>query len=303
MPRRIVRGSLGSARRSGRPEFPPRTASPNRMPVHDKPTPPVHLSRSELDRVIRRAAELQFSEGSEAEDEADLSEDEVLRIGKEVGLAPSHVRRALGELRAAALVPALPPDDGPLRSLVGPARMRAERVVPGDATEVEERMVRWLADVESLHAVRRRAGISLWEPAQGFVAQLQRGIKWGGQRYELAQAKQIELSVQSLEEGFALVTLTVDLTNQRLEQGAGAIGGLAAGGAVLGTVLTATVTAFPPMAVVAVGLAAAGVAGAGGVALGRATYRQRAERVRLASEGLLDRLERGDLVKPRKRRI
>ena len=272
------------------------------MPVHDKPTPPVHLNRSELDRVIRRAAELQLQEGSEA-DESTLSEDEVLRIGKEVGLAPSHMRRALGELRAEAMVPALPPDDGLLRDLVGPARIRAERVIPGDATEVEERVVRWLADVESLHAVRRRAGVSLWEPAEGFLAQLQRGLKWGGQRYMLAEAKQVELSVQSLEDGYALVTLTVDLTNHRLEQGAGAMGGFAAGGAVLGSVLTASLTAFPPLAIAAVGVAAAGAAGAGGLAVGRATYRQKAERVRLASEGLLDRLERGDLVKPPKRRL
>ncbi len=271
------------------------------MPVQDKPTPPVHLNRSELDRVIRRAAELQVQEGSEAE-ESTLSEDEVLRIGKEVGLAPSHMRRALGELRAEALVPALPPDDGPLRRLVGPARIRAERVVPGDAGEVEERVVRWLSEVESLHAVRRRAGVSIWEPAEGFLAQLQRGLKWGGQRYELAQAKQVELSVQSLEDGYALVTLTVDLTNHRLEQGAGAMGGFAAGGAVLGSVLTASLTAFPPLAVAAVGIAAAGVAGAGGLAVGRATYHQKAERVSLAAEGLLDRLERGELVKLPKRR-
>ena len=273
------------------------------MPVPDKPTPPVHLNRSELDRVIRRAAELQLREGSEADDEAALSEDEVLRIGKEVGLAPSHMRRALGELRAEALVPALPSDDGPLRRLVGPARIRVERVVPGDAKEVEERMVRWLADAESLHAVRRRAGVSLWEPAEGFLAQLQRGLKWGGQRYELAQAKQIEVSVQGLEDGFALVTLTLDVTNIRMEQGAGSAAGFAAGGAVAASVVTVAATAFPPVAVIACGLAGATLAGAGGLAIGRMTFRQRSERIRLAAEGLLDRLERGELVKPPKRRL
>ncbi len=263
---------------------------------------PVQLNRSELDRIIRRAAELQFQESS-GDDGGTLSEDEVVRIGKEVGLEASHVRRALGELRAEAMVPALPADGGYLRRWVGPAHVRAERVVPGDAAEVEERVVQWLSGAESLHPVRRRAGVSLWEPAEGFVAQLQRGLKWGGQRYELAQAKQVELSVQSLEDGYALVTLTVDLTNQRLEQGGGAIGGFAAGGGVLGSVLTVAVLSFPPAAAVAAGLAGAAVGGAGGALVGRSTYQQKAERVRLASEGLLDRLERGELVKPPKRRL
>jgi hypothetical protein len=270
--------------------------------VDDASKLPVQLNRSELDRIIRRAAELQFQE-TPGDDGGTLSEDEVLRIGKEVGLEPAHVRRALGELRAEALVPQLPPDIGPLRRLVGPGRVRAERVVPGDIDEVEGLIVSWLSDVESLHAVRRRAGVSLWEPAEGFVAQLQRGLKWGGQRYELAQAKQVEVSVQSLEDGYALVTVTVDLTNQRMEQGAGAIGGFAAGGAVLGSVLTAAALGLPPVAAVAAGCAGAALGGASGVVVGRSTYQQKTERVRLAAEGLLDRLERGELRKPPKRRI
>lgn len=270
--------------------------------MDDSSNLPVQLSRSELDRIIRRAAELQFQE-SAGEDGGTLSEDEVLRIGKEVGLEASHVRRALGELRAEALVPQLPPDVGPLKRLVGPGRVRAERVVPGDVDDIEELIVSWLSGVESLDAVRRRAGVSLWEPAEGVVAQIQRGLKWGGQRYELAQAKQVEVSVQSLEDGFSLVTITVDLRNVRMEQGAGAIGGFAVSGAVLGTVLTATALAFPPAAAVAAGLAGAALGGGGGMAIGRSAYQQKSERVRLAAEGLLDRLERGELVKPTKRRI
>ena len=263
----------------------------------DEPRRSAPLSRVDLDRVIRRAAELQFQEAPD--DGGLLSEEEVLRIGGEVGLDPSHMRRALGEVRAAALVPALPPDNGPLRRLVGEARVRADRVVPGDASAVEDRLVAWLSGQESLHAVRRRAGLSLWEPAEGMVAQLQRGLKWGGQRYELAQAKQIELSVQALEDGFSLVTLTVDVRNLRMEQGGVAIGALASVGATVAVV--ATLTILPPVGVVAAGVAGAGLAGMGGAAVGRSTFHQKAERVRLAAEGLLDRLERGELVRPPKR--
>jgi hypothetical protein len=267
--------------------------------VTDEPRPGVQLSRTDLDRVIRRATELQLQEG--LDDGGSLTEDEVLRIGGEVGLTPDHMRRALGEVRAAALVPALPPDNGPLRRLVGQAHVRAERVVPGVAVDVEERLARWLGNQESLHPVRRRAGFSLWEPAEGLVAQLQRSLKWGGQRYELAAARQVELSVQSLEDGFSLVTLTVDVRNVRSEHGGVAIGVSAA---VCGVVaLAATVTLLPPVGVVAAALGGMGAGGAGGVAIGRSTFHQKAERIRLASEGLLDRLERGELVRPGKRRM
>ena len=84
-----------------------------------------------------------------------------------------------------------------------------------------------------------------------------------------------------------------------MEQAGGAIGGFASVGAVV-AVMT-TVTVLPPVAVVAAGLAGAGLAGLGGVAVGRSTFHQKAERVRLAAEGLLDRLERGELVRPPKR--
>jgi hypothetical protein len=271
--------------------------------VTDTSKLPIHLNRAELDRVIRRAVELQLHEGSDEATEATLSEEEVLRIGEEVGLGVVHVRRALGELRAEALVPALPADEGPLGRFIGPGHVRAERAVTGSADQVEDRLVRWLTEAESLHVVRRRAGVSLLEPAEGFIAQLQRGLKWGGQRYELARARQVELSVQDLEDGFSLVTLTVDLTHIRLEQGAGSAAGFATGGAVVGSVVTMAATAFPPVAVVACGLGGAVLAGAGGLAIGRTTYARQCERVELAAEGLLDRLERGELVKPPKRRI
>jgi len=263
----------------------------------DQQHPSVQLSRTDLDRVIRRAVELQFQETPD--DGGTLSDEEVLRIGREVGLGPEHVRRALGELRAEALVPALLADTGVLRKLIGEGRIRAERVVPGDAATVEERMVRWLSGAESLHSVRRRAGVSLWEPAEGIVANLQRGLKWGGQRYELALARQIELSVQSLEDGFSLVTLTADVRNLRAEHGGVAIGVSAAVGA--GAAIAVASVLLPPIGIVAGAVAGLVAGGAGGTVIGRSSFHQKAERVRLALEGLLDRLERGELVKIPKR--
>ena len=58
------------------------------------------LTRQEFDVVIRRAAELA---GSESEgSEGALTEAEVYRIAKEVGLGEGHVRMALAEVRSGA---------------------------------------------------------------------------------------------------------------------------------------------------------------------------------------------------------
>jgi hypothetical protein len=258
----------------------------------------VPVSRSELDRVIRRATELQFADGTD--DVRELTEDEVLRIGREVGLDRAHMKRALGEVRAEAMVPALPADRGLMRRLIGEGRVRAERVVSGSVGTVEERLVRWLAEAESLHLVRRRAGISLWEPDAGWVAQLQRGLKWHGHQYDLAQARQLELSVQPMEEGFVLVTLTVDLRNIRAEVGGGFMAGFGFLGGGVGIAIAGVL--MSPPAAVAGGVVGISAGILGGIGAGRGSFHGKEERARLAAEGLLDRLERGELTDPPRRR-
>jgi hypothetical protein len=252
------------------------------------------VPREELDRIIRRAVELQFHAAEAAEGE--LSEAEVVRIGAEVGLDAGHVRRALEEVRADALAPALPPDASLLQRVIGPGHFQHRRVVPGEPERVEAELARWLRDRESLHPVRSRAGVSLWEPAEGFLPQLQRGLKWRGHRYDLAQARQVEVIVQGLEDGWSLVTLTLDLRNVRAEQGGGWMGGLAVGGAVAGVPLGLAALSLPPVGVVALAMLGAATGAAVGVPAGRKAFRDQAARIRLAAEGLLDRVERGDLV-------
>ena len=256
------------------------------------------VDRKELDRIIRRAAELQFH-ASDGPGEV-LSEAEVVRIGEDVGLDTRHVRRALEEVRADALAPDLPRDSSPLQRVIGPGRIQLRRVIPGEPGKVEADLASHLRDRESLHPVRSRAGVSIWEPAEGFLPQLQRGLKWKGHRYDLAQAKQIEVAVLALEDGFSLVTLTLDLRNLRAEHGGGYLAMLPALGGAGGLALGLTALSLPPVGVVAA--AALGMAGgaAGGVPAGRRAFRNQVERVRLASEGLLDRLEKGELP-PRSR--
>ena len=151
------------------------------------------LSSGDLEQVIRRAAELQHSVGAGGAGGRDgLSEGEVLRIGREVGLDPRHVRRALAEHRAESLVPALPEDEAPLRAL-GEGRVRASRAVPGEPVGVQEKLEGHLRTRESLQSVRRRPGRSLWEPAGSLLSKMQRTLDVGGRGYELAEARSLEV--------------------------------------------------------------------------------------------------------------
>jgi hypothetical protein len=256
------------------------------------PRPPA-LHREELDRVIRRAAELQFQEGERADGAEGLSEDEVLRIGQEVGLDSGHLRRALGELRAERLTPALPDERGVMAGFVGPSRVQAARAVAGTVGSVAAQLHAWLRERESLTPLRERDGGSVWEPNQGFTAQIQRGINLSGRSYELARAKRLEVSIVPLEEGWVLVTLVADLSNVRTEHGLGWGLGLGLGGAgmALGVALAVS---FPPAAVVGAALAAGLGGGATGTSLARRTFEPARHRMSLALEGLLDRCERGD---------
>jgi len=263
---------------------------------------PVPLRRSDLDRVIRRAAELQFQEQEAAGglEGGELSEDEILRIGSEVGLEAGHLRRALGELRAEQLTPALPVERGILAGAVGPARVQAARAIAGRVADLSPRLHDWLRRHESLTPLRERLGSSVWEPNQGFTAQLQRGFNVSGRSYELARGKSLEVSIVDLEEGWVLVTLASDLSNVRTEHGLG--WGLGVGLGSLGTgVGVALAVAFPPVAVVGTALAAGLGGGAAGAALARKTFAPARARMTIALEGLLDRCERDDFG-PGKRR-
>jgi hypothetical protein len=213
-----------------------------------------------------------------------------------VGIEARYLRRALGEVRAELMIPDLPTDREFLQRLGGHGFVRASRVVPRPPGQVEEELERHLSEREALDPVRKRAGRSLWEPAGGFLAGLQRGLIWMGGRYDLSKAASIEVVLSPLEDGFTLVTLTADLRNQRSEQvgGGGGVAGFvgAGGGLALGIGAGMPWLAVPGL-----------IVGAGfGGWLGRREYRKQVDRMELSLEGLLDRLEAGEPLAPPGRR-
>lgn len=245
-----------------------------------------------LERVIRRAAELQSAAG---EGRTELLETaEIVRIGREVGLDERHVRQALAEVQADALLPEAPHDPAFARRLWGEAFVRGSRPVPGTPSSVQARVEAHFRDRESLTEVRRRPGRSLWKPATGLASKVQRTFDLTGRSYDLADVKQVELAVSPLEADWSLATVTADLSNFRSRYIGGWLGGTVSG---YGLVAVAAFLSFtlPPALPIAAAVGAAAGTTAWGV--GFSLERQKA-RIALAVEGLLDRLEQGGPLEP-----
>src|SRR5688500_9889700 len=142
----------------------------------DDLTPPRKLDRAALDRVLSRAAELQTHsiEGSEL---GGLTEAEIVELGKEAGMSPEHLRQAIAEERTRS---SAPDDRGLASSLMGPATVRASRIVNGAPRELLDVIDTWMQGQECLKIKRRVADRIVWEPRNDLVGNLQRGLKLGG---------------------------------------------------------------------------------------------------------------------------
>lgn len=259
------------------------------LPARRRPAA-VSISQEQLERVIRRASDLQFRGSTSVAGALDPTE--VVKIGEEVGLDARYVQQALAEVQAAALVPDAPEDEGIARKLVGPGMVRASRVVPGDRGQVEENLSAYLKERELLRQVRSQPGRALWEPAGGLLSSARRAMDVGGHGYVLAKARNLQVAVEPLESGWSLVTLMADIGNQRNERLGGWFFGMGLGG--LGSGVGLAVATGGGVLPILGGAALVSLFLGVATAAARADMRKQIERMRLAIEGLLDRLERGE---------
>jgi hypothetical protein len=238
------------------------------------------ITREALERIVQRAAELQAHEQDVGEG---LTRDEVLALGKDVGIPARYLQQALIEEETRT---GRDPERGVLAWLVGPAGLAAARVVPGDRAAVEAALAAWLEQDELLQLKRRYPDHTTWEPKAGAFASLQRAFKPGGKTFALARAAEIAASVVPLESGFCHVQLRADVGNLRRQRLAGVASLLGFG--VLATALAPVLGALLPWMFLP--LAGAGLTA---VAYGRGHHRD-TERVHVGLEQLLDRLEHGE---------
>jgi hypothetical protein len=203
---------------------------------------PAPINRAALERIIHRAAELQTSEREIGEG---LTSDEVLALGREVGIPGRYLQQALLEERTRLIDTGAA--SGFLARTVGPATITAQRVVRGEMEAIEVALIRWMDKQELFSVQRHQPGkVITWEPTGGFQAAYKRAVGAGGHSKRpimLAKADTVSCTIVPLEPGYCNVILTATARKARGESiagsavlttiGAAGTGVLAAVGAVL----------------------------------------------------------------------
>jgi len=241
---------------------------------------PKKITREQLERIIQRAAELQAGEMDTGEG---MTEQELLKLGSDVGIPGRFLRQALYEESAGA--GGL--ERGPLARWVGPRTVMAQRVVPGDRAALEQALTEYMTEEEAMTPKRHLPDRTVWERQKGLFAEMRRGFSLQGKAYHLARAADVSVQLNALEDGYCHAELSADVGNHR-------------GNAVVGTAVLASLGAIGAVAVALVpGLQVLAFAPLlGGLGLGALVvrdYRRRAERMQTALEQVLDRLERGEI--------
>jgi hypothetical protein len=250
------------------------------------PPPVSRIDRATLERIIQRAAELQTGERDIGDA---LSPDDVIQLGRDVGIPERYLRQAILEEQTRTEAG---PSERALDQLVGPVTVRAERVVRGTAAEVEARILRWMDDQELLAVQRQQPGRITWEPLRGMQVALRRSAAVLGtsrRPFMLQRANLVTAAYSDLEPGYCHVVLSAELRGARSSflGGAMALLGIGLAGSAALTVMTPFLwfAAAPiPLAVLL------------SVVVTR-QFRPVAARARLGLERAMDHLERGE-IKP-----
>lgn len=243
---------------------------------------PARIDRAALERIIQRAAELQTAERDMGDS---LTPDELIALGREVGIPGRYLQQALLEERT-RLVKVGPA--GLFERVTGPGQISAQRVVRGDPEVVENALVQWIEKNELLCVQRQQAGRITWEPIGGIQAAFRRStaaIGSGKRPFMLSRAATVSATIVPLEPGYSHVSLSADTRKVRGEY-VGASAALAGVG-VAGAAAMVALGALLPVALLPLPLAF----GVGYGVLRR--YGPAIARIQLGLERALDFLEQG----------
>ena len=253
----------------------------------EKPRPTGRsLDRAALERVLARASELQAGTSEPTES---MTEEQLIELGKEVGLSPEHVRQAIAEEQTRV---AVQDPHGRVSGVFGPNMASAQRVIAGTQADILARIDRYMQNQEAMAVRRRYAERITWEARRDFLGQMKRGFGIGGRTYALTKADEVGATVVPVDNARVLVRLDAAFSDARRRSmtGSGVLGGAGLAGAGGVIALAATMPgASVPVALIIGGVWAA-IGGVGFTAIAK-SYRSNVERAQLALEQALDRLE------------
>lgn len=248
--------------------------------------PAGRIDRAALERIIHRAAELQTAERDIAEH---LSPDEVLALGRDVGIPDRYLRQAMLEEQTR-----LPDQEqvGLFDRLAGPALVGTGRVIRGDPPVLERTLIRYMEQHELLALQRQQSGRISWEPLGGIPAAIRRStaaLTSATRPFMLSKVELVTATLTPLEPGYSHVALQATVRQLRTTYLGGGVVALTGG---VGAAAALTVlSAFLPVALLPIPI---------GLGLGYTVvrrFRPVAARALLGLERALDNLE-GGTVKP-----
>jgi hypothetical protein len=248
---------------------------------------PAQIDRAALERIIRRAAELQTAEREVGET---LSSDELISLGREVGIPVRYLQQALLEERSPLGTPRAP---GILDRVAGPGQATAQRVVPLEVEQAEQALLRWMERNELFCVQRQQRGRITWEPLSGFQAAIRRSaaaLGAGKRPFMLSRAATVSATILALESGYSHVSLLADARKARNEY-------LASGTAVAGAGAASTAAMVALGALLPVALLPLPIA----LGIGYTVVRRQGPtvaRMQLGLERALDSLETGAGPRP-----
>ena len=244
------------------------------------PRVPARVDRAALERILQRAAELQASERDIGEG---LTPEEVLDLGKDVGIPSHYLQQAMLEDQTRVAAPVA---TGFLDQAVGAAELSAVRVVRGEPEALDRALLEWVEKNELFVVQRHQPGRITWERMGGMQAAVRRGFSTFESRrakFMLGRADLMRATIVSLEPGYSHVTLSASLRTARGAYVGGAIAHTSVG--VAGSIVLVALHAWAIIPALPVLV---------GGAIGYYTlrrYQPVTERTRLGLERALDDLE------------
>jgi hypothetical protein len=168
------------------------------------------LSTDEVERVLRRAIELQTDTDYRADD-AGLDRAALRRVADEIGIDPDHLEAALTEelLRVQAEQPGL------IDRILAPRHAAARGAVEADPEEIRRALDRWLGYHAGLRKRAESETGAVWERDASLVAAARMKLRAAQGSGALRTTAGVRDDVQPLDAARQAVTIQADTSNVR----------------------------------------------------------------------------------------
>ena len=168
------------------------------------------LSTGEVERVLRRAIELQ-TDTEYGAGEAGLDRASLRRVAAEIGIDPDHLEAALTE----ELLRVQVDNPGLIDRMLAPRRTAVRNAVEGDPAVTREALDRWLGYHAGMRKRSESATGMSWERDASIVATARMKLRAAQGTEALRTTAGVRDDVRPLEPGRQVVTIEADTSNVR----------------------------------------------------------------------------------------